>query len=68
MKIEINLLDANSMFSPFKGNLVISEASFEFKDKMIILLCIKNIKRYKPAWECGCDCFSKCFSCWNVSK
>jgi hypothetical protein len=49
MEIEKNLLDANSMFSPFKDNLVISEASFEFKDKMIILLCIKNIKRYKPA-------------------
>ena len=21
-----------------------------------------------PVWECGCGCFSKCFSCWNASK
>jgi hypothetical protein len=45
------------MFSPFKGNLVTSEASFEFKDKMVILLCIKNIKMIKPNWVCGCDYF-----------
>jgi len=63
MKIKKKLLDADSMFSPFKGNLVTSEASFEFKDKMVILLCIKNIKMIKPNWVCGCDYFSKCFSC-----
>jgi len=22
----------------------------------------------KSAWECGCGCFLKCFSCWNISK
>ena len=23
---------------------------------------------YKGAWECGCGCFLKCFSCRNTSK
>jgi hypothetical protein len=45
MKIKKKLLDSDSMFSPFKGNLVISEASFEFKDNIIILLCIKKYKK-----------------------
>ena len=37
--------------------------------KLKLIIIKKNIKKnmsYKRVWECGCSCFSKCFSLRKV--